>query len=68
MAELTMFLMCRAKEKDWKEKEGNTWVEGYYAKRVDENGAEHHVFLQEEGHSYMHHLLTAHRPSILDFM
>ena len=55
MAELTMFLMCRAKEKDWKEKEGNTWVEGYYAKRVDENGAEHH-------------LLTAHRPSILDFM
>lgn len=32
MAELTMFLMCRAKEKDWKEKEGNTWVEGVLRK------------------------------------
>lgn len=49
MTELTTFLMCRAKEKDWKEKVGNTWVEGYYAKQVDGNGAEHHVFLLEEG-------------------
>lgn len=52
MAEPTMFLMCRAKEKDWKEKEGNTWVEGYYAKRVDENGAEHHVFSRKKAIPY----------------